>query len=53
MQRDYGLAMDLADLAALRDYFRSEQRDPTMTELRVVEAPIGRTTAATRRSTPR
>ena len=37
MQRDYGLAMDLADLAALRDYFRSEQRDPTMTELRVVD----------------
>ena len=33
----YGLAMDSADLAFLRDYFRSEGRAPTMTELRMID----------------
>lgn len=33
-----GLAMDIADLKALQDYFReAERRDPTVTELRVVD----------------
>ena len=33
----YGLAMDLADLTFLQTYFRDvEQRDPTLTEVRVV-----------------
>ncbi|HIT02038.1 MAG TPA: phosphoribosylformylglycinamidine synthase [Candidatus Enterenecus merdae] len=35
---EYGLAMDLADLKFLQDYFRDEEgRDPTVTELRVVD----------------
>ncbi|NCE63136.1 phosphoribosylformylglycinamidine synthase [Pseudoflavonifractor sp. 524-17] len=34
----YGLAMDLADLTFLQTYFRDEEgRDPTLTELRVVD----------------
>ncbi len=33
----YGLAMDEDDLAFCRDYFRSEQRDPTITELRMID----------------
>ena len=33
----YGLAMDLADLRFCRDYFRSERRDPTETELRLID----------------
>ena len=34
----YGLAMDLADLTFLQTYFRDEeQRDPTLTEVRVVD----------------
>ena len=37
MVADYGLAMDLDDLRFCRDYFRSEDRDPTMTELRVID----------------
>ena len=33
-----GLAMDIADLKTLQDYFReTERRDPTVTELRVVD----------------
>ena len=33
-----GLAMDIADLKALQDYFReTERRNPTVTELRVVD----------------
>ncbi|MDR0599760.1 MAG: phosphoribosylformylglycinamidine synthase [Treponema sp.] len=35
--RDYGLAMSDADLACCRDYFASEGRDPTLTELRVLD----------------
>ncbi len=34
----YGLAMDLADLKFLQDYFKNEERrDPTVTEVRVVD----------------
>ena len=34
----YGLAMDLADLAFLQAYFKDEEkRDPTLTEVRVVD----------------
>ncbi|MCE5343115.1 MAG: phosphoribosylformylglycinamidine synthase [Eubacteriales bacterium] len=33
----YGLAMDADDLAFCRDYFRSEHRDPTLTELRMID----------------
>ena len=35
--RDYGLAMDTDDLRFCRDYFRSERRDPTITEIRVLD----------------
>ncbi|MDR3239950.1 MAG: phosphoribosylformylglycinamidine synthase [Clostridiales bacterium] len=35
---EYGLAMDAADIAFCRDYFRAEGRDPTLTELRVIDA---------------
>ena len=35
--RDMGLAMDRDDLAFCRDYFRSEHRDPTVTELRMID----------------
>ncbi|MBR5951208.1 MAG: phosphoribosylformylglycinamidine synthase, partial [Actinomycetaceae bacterium] len=34
---EYGLAMDEADLLYLRDYFRSEDREPTLTEIRVID----------------
>ena len=38
MLSDYGLAMDLADLKFLQEYFRDEEkRDPTITEVRVVD----------------
>lgn len=33
----YGLAMDEADVNMLRDYFFSEKREPTITELRVID----------------
>ena len=33
----YGLAMDAADIAFCQDYFRSIDRDPTMTELRLLD----------------
>ena len=36
--RDMGLAMDEADLAMCRDYFRDvEQRNPTITEIRMID----------------
>ena len=36
--KDMGLAMDEADLAMCRDYFRDvEQRNPTVTELRMID----------------
>ena len=34
---EYGLAMDGDDILFCRDYFRSEGKDPTMTELRVID----------------
>ena len=37
MVSEYGLAMDVDDLRFTRDYFREEGRDPTMTELRVID----------------
>ncbi len=37
MLADYGLAMDLADLRFCQQYFRQENREPTVTELRVID----------------
>ena len=37
MIRDYGLAMDEADLAFCQSWFRAEDRDPTVTELRMID----------------
>ena len=34
---DYRLAMDEADIAFCRDYFREEGRDPSLTELRMLD----------------
>ena len=34
---EYGLAMDMADLAFCQEYFRRENRDPTITELRMID----------------
>lgn len=34
---EYGLAMDQDDLLCCRDYFRQEQRDPTLTELKLLD----------------
>ena len=33
----YGLAMDLDDIAFCQEYFRSEHRDPTITEIRMID----------------
>ena len=33
----YGLAMDLDDIAFCQDYFRSEGREPTITEIRMID----------------
>ena len=35
--KTYGLAMDLDDIRFCRDYFRTEQRDPTITEIRMID----------------
>lgn len=35
--KDYGLAMDLGDLKFCQDYFKSEDRNPTITEIRVID----------------
>jgi phosphoribosylformylglycinamidine synthase len=37
MIADFGLAMDLADITFCQSYFRSEDRDPTITEIRVID----------------
>ncbi len=37
MVSDLGLAMDLDDIRFCRDYFRTEQRDPTITEIRMID----------------
>ncbi|NLA77170.1 MAG: phosphoribosylformylglycinamidine synthase [Clostridiales bacterium] len=34
---DYALAMDLGDITMCRDYFLSEKRDPTLTEIRMLD----------------
>jgi len=35
--RDYSLAMDLADIKCCQEYFQSEHRDPTLTEIRMLD----------------
>ncbi|MBE6666977.1 MAG: phosphoribosylformylglycinamidine synthase [Ruminococcaceae bacterium] len=35
--KSYGLAMDIDDIRFCRDYFRSEKRDPTITEIRMID----------------
>nr|AIF26055.1 putative phosphoribosylformylglycinamidine synthase [uncultured bacterium Ad_125_D08] len=35
--RRYGLAMDAADIAFCQSYFRGERRDPTLTEIRMID----------------
>ena len=35
--RRYGLAMDAADIAFCQQYFKSEHRDPTLTEIRMID----------------
>ncbi len=37
MHKEMGLAMDLADLTCCRDYFRTEHRDPTITEIKMID----------------
>ena len=37
MVRERALAMDLDDIRFCRDYFRTEHRDPTLTELRMID----------------
>ena len=34
---EYALAMDLGDITMCRDYFLSEKRDPTLTEIRMLD----------------
>ncbi len=36
-RNEKGLAMDHADIRFCQDYFKSEQRDPTITEIRVID----------------
>ena len=35
--KDYGLAMDGDDIAFCQNYFKSEHRDPTITEIRMID----------------
>lgn len=35
--KDYSLAMDADDIAFCQKYFRSERRDPTLTEIRMID----------------
>ena len=35
--KEYGLAMDEADIAFCQSYFRKENRDPTITEIRMID----------------
>ena len=37
MISDLGLAMDIDDIRFCRDYFRTEDRDPTITEIRMID----------------
>ena len=34
---EYGLAMDADDIAFCQDYFKTEERDPTITEIRMID----------------
>ncbi|MBO5913866.1 MAG: phosphoribosylformylglycinamidine synthase, partial [Clostridia bacterium] len=35
--KEYGLAMDIDDITFCQSYFREEQRDPTITEIRMID----------------
>ncbi len=35
--KEYGLAMDTGDIAFCQEYFKSEHRDPTITEIRMID----------------
>ncbi|MBQ8395806.1 MAG: phosphoribosylformylglycinamidine synthase, partial [Oscillospiraceae bacterium] len=35
--KEYGLAMDADDIAFCQEYFKSEHRDPTITEIRMID----------------
>ncbi len=35
--KTYGLAMDVDDIVFCREYFKQEQRDPTITEIRMID----------------
>ena len=35
--KEYALAMDADDIAFCQDYFKTEQRDPTLTEIRMID----------------
>ncbi len=35
--KQYGLAMDIDDIAFCQNYFKSEDRDPTITEIRMID----------------
>ncbi|MBR5280510.1 MAG: phosphoribosylformylglycinamidine synthase, partial [Clostridia bacterium] len=35
--KEYGLAMDADDIAFCQEYFKSEDRDPTITEIRMID----------------
>ncbi len=35
--KNYALAMDIGDIAFCQEYFRGEKRDPTLTEIRVLD----------------
>ena len=35
--KEYGLAMDADDIAFCQDYFKSEHRDPTISEIRMID----------------
>jgi len=37
MVKNLGLAMDLDDITFCQDYFRTEKRDPTITEIRMID----------------
>jgi phosphoribosylformylglycinamidine synthase len=37
LHQDMGLSMSLADLAFCQEYFQQEQRDPSITEMRVID----------------
>ena len=38
--KELGLAMSVEDLLMIRDYFKSEEKVPTITEIKVKENPV-------------